>query len=188
MAHIRHRVKYVPRPVNISVLKGAIALIMDSIKPEIETGSKCLDKARLSEYVCLFPDIGNGNPTDNSIEISEFDPCIIRALNNATHELQWSLSAAWAIVLSRFVIADVIRFGIDIEDRARNEPGKLERRVCSVKVDPDATASSLLNGQSWEVSAFFDEPDIFNTGVLVQEGSPDESKVKRPNSLARHCH
>ncbi|GAQ05471.1 nonribosomal peptide synthetase 12 [Aspergillus lentulus] len=116
---------------------------------------------------CLFPTIHNVNlsTSDEGIKTLDFDPCVIRALKTSGYEVQWILCAAWAIALSRYVEADRIRFAFDTG---------AERHICSVTLDTESPAGTLLRGNGCDLSVWSrTEAEAINTGVYIQD-SPDE--------------
>ncbi|RHZ67305.1 uncharacterized protein CDV56_102390 [Aspergillus thermomutatus] len=128
--------------------------------------------------VCLFPTI-NPNPnlsaTDREIQTLSFDPCLVRALKTSGYEVQWVLCTAWAIVLSRYVKADRIRFGVHTS---------AGRQICNIAIDPDTPAEALFQANGWDMSVLDkSEAETINTGVCIQDPSEGCEDLKQSYSV-----
>ncbi|KAF9888923.1 hypothetical protein FE257_008092 [Aspergillus nanangensis] len=149
-------------------------------------GLNHLGEKQTSDSICLFPDIGDTEATETSLETVRFDPCVVHRLNCCSHGVHRVLPATWAIVLSRFIQADVVRFGIDTNASAMNESGKTETYVYTVVINPQTPIKSLLEAQSLDISAVQqDDPDIFNTGVWIEHSSCGQSKLYDVNLVVK---
>ncbi|GFF84580.1 nonribosomal peptide synthetase 12 [Aspergillus udagawae] len=134
--------------------------------------------------VCLFPTINNANLSaiDQEIKTISFDPCVIRKIKTSGYEVHWILCTAWAIVLSRYVEADRIRFGLDTS---------AGRHICRVTLDTETQADSLLRGNGLDLPIWSKgEAGTINTGVCIQdqpESCDDLKQLYDVNIVGQFC-